>query len=225
MPDFFTHMIAAELIYEKLDGEYGKAVTDRPLYLLGAQGGDIFFFYGLSFKNNLGRLLHRAPAAELFDAISKGDRSYAAGWATHYALDSSVHPLVYAYEEAHRGAFIHQRYEKDLGLYVSRKSGLRRTILPREKVIACTPAICDSVKKYVPYVSASGVACCLKRYFAYTRRLFGSKQQEFTLDCDYSAAYAAFQQGCELGVQAVKCVLDGRIDGEVFSKSFLERRA
>ena len=64
MPDYFTHNIAAELIYERLGGEYKKIIADnKTLYLLGAQGGDVFFFYGLSYKNNAGRLLACTPAA------------------------------------------------------------------------------------------------------------------------------------------------------------------
>ena len=224
MPDYFTHNIAAELIYERLGGEYKKIIADnKTLYLLGAQGGDVFFFYGLSYKNNAGRLLHRMPAAELFEKLKGANAAYVAGWATHYALDCTVHPFVYACEAAKRGAFIHQKYERDLGLYVSRRSGLRRMILPRESVVACTPTVCDAVRRVLPQITVSGTENCLKRHFLYSLRQFKSKKQEFELDCDYSEVYKAFERGTELGVRAAECVFRGDIDSEIFSKSFLQK--
>lgn len=224
MPDYFTHCIGAEIIYNRLDDEQRRAIAgQKTLYLLGAQGGDVFFFYGLSYKNNVGRLLHHMAARELFEKLCNGNAAYCAGWATHYALDSAVHPFVYAYEEKHRGAFLHQKFERDLGLYVSRRSGMRRMILPREKVLDCTLTVCDSIKKVLPYINAAATAGCLKRHFAYSLRQFKVKKQEFELDCDYSEAYKAFERGVELGVAAVGCVLEKNIDGDIFGKSFLQR--
>ena len=64
MPDYFTHHIAAEKIYGAMDERYKKIIAEnKTLYLLGAQGGDVFFFYGMSYKNNVGRILHRMNAA------------------------------------------------------------------------------------------------------------------------------------------------------------------
>ena len=224
MPDYFTHNIAAEKIYGELDERYKKIIAeDKTLYLLGAQGGDIFFFYGMSYKNNAGRLLHRMNAAELFEKLKDGNPAYCAGWATHYALDCTVHPFVYAWQETHRGAFLHQRYERDLGLYVSRRCGVRRMILPRDRVLECTLEVCNSAKKILPYISAAGMANCLKRHFIYSRRVFKSKKQEFDLDCDYSEAYKAFERGCKLGIKACECVLDKNIDKQIFNKQFLQK--
>ena len=221
MPDYFTHYIAAEEIFSALGGGYREIIArDKELYLLGAQGGDVFFFYGISYKNNAGRLLHREQPQILFERLKEGNAAYCAGWATHYALDSCVHPFVLAYEGAHRGAFLHQKYEEALGLYVSRRAGVRRMILPREKVLACTFAVCDSIKKVLPYVTAAGTASCLKRHYAYTRRQLKTKKQEFELDCDYSQTYKAYQNGIGLGVRAVQCVLEKDIDEEVFAKGF-----
>ena len=103
---------------------------------------------------------------------------------------------------------------------MSRRAGVRRMILPREKVLACTFAVCDSIKKVLPYVTAAGTASCLKRHYAYTRRQLKTKKQEFELDCDYSQTYKAYQNGIGLGVRAVQCVLEKDIDEEVFSKGF-----
>ncbi|MCD7729516.1 MAG: zinc dependent phospholipase C family protein [Clostridia bacterium] len=222
MPDYFTHMIAASEIYRRLGTDAKNKITNNDLYLLGAQGGDVFFFYGISYKNNLGRQLHRANTEELFNNLIKGDLSYAAGWATHYAIDSCVHPFVYGYTDTHKGSFVHIKYERDLGLYVSRKTGVRRSILPRERVLACTLPVCDSIRHAAPQVSPSGTAECLKRHFAYSKHVFRSKKQEFALDGNYSQAFAAYEKGIELGVLAAENVLSGSIDGEIFGKSFLE---
>ena len=57
MPDYFSHFICAEKILEKL-GDKKQKIKSPALYLLGAQGGDIFFAYNIKFsKNNLGRAI------------------------------------------------------------------------------------------------------------------------------------------------------------------------
>ena len=224
MPDYFTHITGAELIFEKLDAEQRKIISrDKTLYLLGAQGGDIFFFYGLDYRHNAGRMLHRMDAKELFEKLLKGNRAYCAGWATHYALDCTIHPFVYAYENTHRGVFLHQKYERDFGLYVSRKTQMRRIILPKEKLMECTLAVCDSIRNVLPYVTPAGTAACLKRHFIYTRRQFRTKKQEYTLNCNYGETYKAFERSLDLVEKAAECLLDGKIDAEIFSKSFLQK--
>lgn len=222
MPDYFTHIAGARQIYARLEARYRNPICDDTLYLLGAQGGDAFFFYGMSYRHNAGRFLHRQPATWVFERLAQKDKSYCAGWAAHYALDSTIHPHVYAYEHTHRGMFLHRRYETDLGLYVTRKSGARRLIIPKDKLLACTPAVCDSMRPLLPEITPAGVQACLKRYFLYSRSLFNSKSQEFALACDYSAAYAAYLEAIDLGAEMVRRVLDGDIDPDIFKKSFIE---
>ena len=224
MPDYFTHHIAAELIYERLDGEHKKILAqDKTLYMLGAQGGDVFFFYGLSYKHNPGRILHRMAAAELFEKLCKGNAAYCAGWATHYALDCTVHPAVYAYEHSHRGMLLHQKFEADLGLYVSRQLKKERMIMPEKRLIACAPAVCDSVRNILPFITAAGTSACLKRHYLYTRRIYAGLSEKYKLKADYAPAYEAFERGVELGIATVRCVLQNNIDPEIFSRSFLEK--
>ena len=67
MPDYFSHIIIAEKILERLDGAYKKKITSTNLYYVGAQGGDVFFAYNFKFsKTNLGRALHKLSAEEVF---------------------------------------------------------------------------------------------------------------------------------------------------------------
>ena len=67
MPDYFSHYICAEKIFEKLDAQTRALIPNRNLYLLGAQGGDVFFAYSVKFsRSNPGRDLHVKNPAELF---------------------------------------------------------------------------------------------------------------------------------------------------------------
>lgn len=222
MPDYFSHGIAAEVIYEKLDSDYKKRIS-KALYLVGAQGGDIFFAYKLRPRNNLGRELHRKNAAYLFERLIEGNLSYAAGYATHYALDSTLHPIVYDYERSKRSPLAHNSFESDLGLYISRKFKIRRQILPRDKVLACTSPVYDSMKRVEPLITITGVERCLKRHFAWTRYSYGIKRQYYKCRYDFNMLDSKIDEAIELGVQAVKCVLDGKIDPEIFGNDFLNK--
>ena len=224
MPDYFTHTIAAEKIYERLDGDVKRKINSKNLYLLGAQGGDVFFTYNMKLsKSNLGRTLHQMNALEVFRKLAMGNMCYGAGFATHYALDSSVHPLIYAYEEGKRSPFVHNKFEADVGLYVSKFYRIRRTILPRERVLECTGPIYDSVKHLEPSLTVTGVERCLKRHFSYTRYLYRSKKQTYKCEYDFSLFAGVIEEAIDFGVEAVTKFLTGDIDEETFGRQFLQR--
>ena len=219
MPDYFSHCIAAEVIYDKLNSEERNKIS-KTLYFLGAQGGDIFFAYKLKTRNNLGSELHSKNAAYLFEQLVKGNLSYAAGYATHYALDSQLHPIVYGYERTRHSPLAHGSFESDLGLYISRKFKMRRQILPRDKVLACTSPVYDSMRKVEPLITITGVERCLKRHFAWTRYSYGVKRQDYKCKYDFSMLDGNIDAAIDLGVKAVKCVLEGNIDPEIFGTDF-----
>jgi len=184
----------------------------------------VFFAYNFKFsKTNLGRTLHTHNAKELFETLKEGNLSYVCGYATHYALDCTLHPAVYAYEELSRSPLAHQRFEADLGLFVSRLYGVRRSILPREKLLACTGAVYDTIKLVAPNVTVTGVERCLKRHFYYTRYLYRTKTQSYKCNFDFPSLEGSVADAVELGISCVNCVLSGNIDGEIFSKEFLQR--
>ena len=219
MPDYFSHGICAEVILEKLKSQDKKSIS-KTLYLVGAQGGDIFFAYKLKTRHNLGRELHAKNGAYLFEQLIKGNLSYAAGYATHFALDSTLHPLVYGYERTKRSPLAHNSFESDLGLYISRKFKIRRQILPKDKVLACTSPIYDSMKRVEPLITITGVERCLKRHFAWTKYSYGVKRQEYRCKYDFSMLDEKIDEAIDLGVKAVECVLDGDIDPEIFGTDF-----
>lgn len=223
MPDYFSHGVCAEIIYEKLESKYKNKIKNKTLYLLGAQGGDVFFAYNIKpTKSNLGRSLHRAEVLPLFEKLISGNPSYAAGFATHYALDSTMHPKIYAYERSHRSPLSHVKFENDLGLYISRKFHIRRTIIPREKLLACTSAVYDTVKRVEPFVTVTGVERCLKRHFTYSKFLYRFKRQNYKCRYNFATLSNDVDQSIEFGVRAVKSVLDGEAPEEIFNKNFLQ---
>lgn len=224
MPDYFSHEIIADKILEKLDSAHRAEIDDRKLYLLGAQGGDVFFTYNLSLsRSNLGRRLHALPAVYLFEKLATGNLSYAAGFAAHYALDSTLHPYIYAFEDKNRSPMAHLNFESDLGLYISRKYATPRKILPRDAVVGATFTVYDSIKKVENAVTVTGVERCLKRFFSYSRLSYKNKRQTYRYDYDYSSLSPAIEESADLGAEAVKCVLDGNIDENIFTNSFLQR--
>ena len=224
MPDYFSHGVCAEIIYEKLDSKYRSKITSKTLYLLGAQGGDVFFAYNVKpTKTNLGRTMHAMNTVDLFEKLIHGNPSFVAGFATHYALDCTLHPEIYAYERTKRSPMAHMKFENDLGLYISRKFGLRRQIIPKEKVLACTYAVYDTAKFVEPSITVTGVERCLKRHFTYTRFLYRRKKQNYKCAYDFKKLSDSIDDAVELGVLAVKCVLDKRIDPDVFGRSFLQK--
>lgn len=224
MPDYFSHCIAAELIYEKLNSEYKAKITSKTLYMLGAQGGDVFFAYNAKpTSKNLGRVIHGKNAVYLFEQLIKGNLSYAAGFATHYAMDCTLHPAIYAYESTKRSPLAHQSFESDLGLFLSRKYGLRRQIIPEEKLLACTGSVYDSMKRIEPLITLTGVERCLKRHFAYTKFLFKTKRQDYKCGYDFNILNPEIEDALSLGTAAVKCVLNLTVDTQIFSKEFLQK--
>ena len=224
MPDYFSHAICAQKIFDNLTKQVKNTVADHTLYMLGAQGGDVFFAYKLNFSQaNLGRRLHRTDTCELFKILQEGNLSYAAGFATHYALDCTLHPAIYAFENSSKSPLAHMRFENDLGLYISRKYAIARSILPRERILEATFAIYDSIVKVEPRVTVTGIERCLKRHFSYTRALFKAKKQEFGLNYDYRSLSGAVDDAVSLGASCVEAIVSGNVSEKLFSKSFLEK--
>ena len=107
-------------------------------------------------------------------------------------------------------------------LFISRIFHIRRTIIPREKLLACTGAVYDTVKKVEPLVTISGVERCLKRHFAYSKFLYRFKRQNYKCKYDFSTLSEDIDQSVIFGIEAVKSVLDGEVPFDIFNKNFLQ---
>lgn len=102
MPSVISHDLLAKQVYDNIDSKN----TDKVMFLLGALGPD--FLYAAKVRNNkditkLGSLYHHSDAdkalrvfIETAQSIDNSAYSFALGFLTHYALDSTAHPFVLA---------------------------------------------------------------------------------------------------------------------------------
>ncbi len=105
MPAATTHDFFCEDVRRHV---VSLSIPDRPLFHLGAQGPDLFFFSGFHFLPGslaaYGSLLHKQKPREVIlwmleHAADADLRAYVMGYLCHYAMDRTVHPLVEAYAE------------------------------------------------------------------------------------------------------------------------------
>lgn len=134
MPDFFSHMFLGKATVPSMPSFFQEAVgMDMPLFHLGCQGPDIFFYYKMLCPGKRRRVVSFANLCHgketkillLYGATflkeHPGDREFAAYWAgflCHYALDCCAHPFV---NERTKGFKAHKRLELHLDAYMLRK--------------------------------------------------------------------------------------------------------
>lgn len=129
--------------------------------LIGAQGPDPLFFYNFLpprfgtrvFK--LGEAMHAQRVGQMLRAIltaaAKGEQSvkaWAAGYLSHYALDTVIHPFVYAnsFSNGKYATHLHLLLEKAMDTWLYRQQGhqgiprhfegIRRALKPHKRIIA-----------------------------------------------------------------------------------------
>lgn len=107
MPNLITHIVMGGEALERLPVQIKEDIeASKSAYTLGSIGPDFLFALrelGLPPKR-LANLMHGCNQLETFEAIiaylkehpSKVLSSYVLGLSVHYALDSTVHPYVYA---------------------------------------------------------------------------------------------------------------------------------
>ncbi|NCB34270.1 MAG: hypothetical protein EOM64_10435 [Erysipelotrichia bacterium] len=104
MPAATTHIEFSRDVYNSLPPSMQRQIKNLPMYFLGSQGPDLFFFHHLSvLPGSLRKIGARMHNEHIMESLSfmKYDcsgnphlYSYYMGFLTHYALDSLVHPLV-----------------------------------------------------------------------------------------------------------------------------------
>lgn len=116
MPAFLTHSLFAEGLLDKLENKDIKDAVSKhkPVYYLGAQGPDLFFFYKakpwIKYDGieKLGLLMHETKTKDFFikalqylsdlkkDTISREILLvYYLGYICHFMLDSTTHPYIH----------------------------------------------------------------------------------------------------------------------------------
>jgi hypothetical protein len=117
MPALITHHIFGEHSVKLLPEGIVTTQEELLAYLLGNQGPDPFFFRALAAPatvrkvTGLGSAMHHGRVAEAFASLRRGvnrlpekdqalGRAWVLGVLSHYALDRSAHPYVFAFEDA-----------------------------------------------------------------------------------------------------------------------------
>lgn len=114
MPSGYLHQLCAE----EACAQSGVTPASMEAMVLGAQGPDPLFTLGIfplgrsSKPGPLGHLLHQRRTGAFLCALCRRARegggvarAYALGFLTHYALDSTVHPYVYAHSYREDGSY------------------------------------------------------------------------------------------------------------------------
>ena len=143
MPDIVTHTYFSTRVLNRLEGNCKNHIANKDLFAFAAGGPDPFFFYRfLKKKENkevraIGNRMHKEHTGAFFlrmieelktEANKDELFSYFAGFITHYALDSFIHPYVFhktgVYEEenpkdlTYRG--LHTKLERAIDCYIIR---------------------------------------------------------------------------------------------------------
>lgn len=139
MPSGYLHQRCALAAGEAA----GVTPADLSAFILGAQGPDPLFTLGmfpLSLKSKplpYGGMLHKRRTGAFLATLMRrakdcgtAERAYAMGFLTHYALDSTVHPYVYAHSLNASGEYsspVHMTLEKRWDSIYYRADGHRGT--------------------------------------------------------------------------------------------------
>ncbi len=110
MPAAYIHENIAKNSLETILSAPSYIKNNIYAYEMGAQGPDFLFYYNVlkfwdkdSSPNELGNDMHNKHINDFFKAVlvsakNEGDaaRAWLAGFVTHYAADTTIHPFVYA---------------------------------------------------------------------------------------------------------------------------------
>lgn len=108
MPDFWSHHLGAMYIENHFNRQPKWCDHWQPMYLLGAQGPDIFYYINKlnpltkHHYKSFGNALHETHIQETFHQMleyvrsypKEGNIAYVAGFITHYILDVHCHKII-----------------------------------------------------------------------------------------------------------------------------------
>ncbi len=114
MPDFLTHTVFSKEVLNYINNKNLKEEIQKrmKLFILGAQGPDIFYYYFTVFPKKrerlrkIGNIMHNTKTGDFFKlgveyALKSGDEkhkydllTYMIGFICHFYLDSTIHPFV-----------------------------------------------------------------------------------------------------------------------------------
>lgn len=145
MPALITHRLFGEESIDRLPLGVISDEEERVAFLIANQGPDPFFFHvrttNMRSCMELGKQMHRCFPSYQFGALRDGvsylperdegvGRAFVLGLLSHYVLDRTAHPFVYAQQWgiqkvdeslAHAGSQVHALIESDLDLLMLQK--------------------------------------------------------------------------------------------------------
>lgn len=182
MPAIVTHDLFGRAVADDVaDLMNFRSVDERDAYLLGNQGPDPLFYlvaHPLMAKwSKLGNTMHDASPAPLLVAMREAAdqlegrergiaRAYVAGFTSHWALDSTMHPFVYYWQngltragvpglDASDAQKVHAEIERDWDeMALFRLTG--KTVAewrPYREVLVASPEVLSCVDKIYFYVA------------------------------------------------------------------------
>ena len=190
MPQMVTHYQFGLDASASLGDVSGTTPETRAAFLLGNQGPDPFFYLlfspGKMGLAEVGELLHLQRPASVFYAAARYARglegkraaiarSFLAGWACHYALDRSVHPLVYFWQnviiEADVGLTeddefpIHAEIERDFdeAVLYTRMGTTVATMCPSKLTLAAPDSVLEIAGELFAYAAGEALGLELRQ--------------------------------------------------------------
>lgn len=181
MPAIITHDFFGRDVYDLLFQTIGGSRDEADAFLLGNQGPDPLFYVVASPRmaahHKLGNTMHSQKPAELLAALKESlgvlgedekaiGRAYALGFLCHYALDSTMHPLVYCNEYAlcdagepgltrDDGSEVHGVIESELDEVVlfTKRGDTIATFNPSREILHASKQVLRAVSKMYAYVA------------------------------------------------------------------------
>ena len=181
MPAIITHDFFGRDVYDALFQTIGGSRDEADAFLLGNQGPDPLFYAVADFRSTafhkLGNTMHSRKPAELLAALKDSlgvldpeekplGRAYALGFLCHYALDSTMHPLVYCHEHAlcdagepgltrDDGSEVHGVIESELDEMVlfAKRGDTVATFNPSREILHASEAVLGAVSKMYAYLA------------------------------------------------------------------------
>lgn len=185
MPAIISHYLLADRVLKALNEMYPELTIHRNAFIWGASGPDVLFCHRIlphqkqrSFSR-FGSLMHDEPAHRLLNFLLEFARSfrddiamsYALGFVTHYAFDSTAHPFIlYSSEQMsyrQRGrhpAVCHNEIEAAIdSLYLRYEKGVRITTIRLQDAAPIDPeaniVIALALKSYMKKAYGLNAGC------------------------------------------------------------------
>lgn len=167
MPSCYAHYRFGRQVLPSVPADVRQVIEKhRPLFDLGLQGPDFFFYYrpGLHApERKLGQKFHHQTGAVFFgricrelEALTEEEEAYLYGLLGHYCLDTACHPRIR--EIAREDDLRHNRLESEFDRYLLEKDGVRRPhFRDRGSFLPCGVSNCAVAARFYPGATESQI--------------------------------------------------------------------